>query len=728
MAAGQTLSGGLRPPGPQPWLPTSNPGIKGCLDYCRRKGGGGAAGGGVASLSFRAEPVSVVQSQGSEVHLRCSARPSSARVSWRFRGLPLEPAALPGLEITQTSLSLSSLQHSHEGLYQCVAHTDSGAIASRLARVAIADIAEYSETRRRSLVVQDGSSVVIECPLPQSTPPALPRLRARGEKIEVSTEDYLVLPSGNLQIVSVSPKHQGMYKCGAYNPVTGETRMESHGTKLTVKHWDTTTVQIVYPHHPQDTDGGTVQVAHPWSVWCQGAPPPKAHWLKDGHEVALGSGRKQRHNNLVLVSVKSSDAGIYQCSVQTEVGTLFSVNYTVNVLERASVVRGLTDQSVPPGSSTHFNCLAKGNPTPNVTWLFNTEPITPSNRFQISGSSLRIIDVTPQEEGVYQCLSDNGIGSAQSAGMLTVQSATAPAPSLRVSFVQAVRDKPPDRGMLGVAVQGYDEDQTTQLHYAGTTLTGPIATHPRPAPPAPCRPKPGPPVTARPHLTMSRPGSSSLYIQAVTRAHAGTYICQASNELGSVRAEAVLSSQRVARDTMSSNQHLNMSVIPTPPLASTKQKQASCVRRGLFRCYTKTNGTFSGGTLPLMHRVAPCQQDGLEMVPLGQASSHCQRPDSQQLLPGDADPDPEAGEQPAEDRASSHSLSQLSCCQVGVHETSSRENTVEEDPQCVDSDGPVVCWESLGLSLPDLDCKEKRGWISNSSLAGDLIQPSPQET
>ena len=52
---------------------------------------------------------------------------------------------------------------------------------------------------------------------------------------------------------------------------------------------------------------------------------------------------------------------------------------------------------------------------------------------------------------------------------------------------------------------------------------------------------------------------------------------------------------------------------------------------------------------------------------------------------------------------------------------------VEKDPQSVEEDGPVVCWESLGLSLPDLDCKEKRGWISNSSLAGDLIQHSPQE-
>lgn len=47
--------------------------------------------------------------------------------------------------------------------------------------------------------------------------------------------EYLILPSGNLQIVSVSAEHQGMYKCGAYNSVTQEVRVEAHGTKLIVK-------------------------------------------------------------------------------------------------------------------------------------------------------------------------------------------------------------------------------------------------------------------------------------------------------------------------------------------------------------------------------------------------------------------------------------------------------------------------------------------------------------
>lgn len=1207
------------------------------------------------SLSFRSEPASVVQSQGSEVHLRCSVRPSSARVSWRFRGLPLDPATLPGLEIHQASLSLSSLQHSHEGTYQCVAHTEAGTIASRLARVAIADIAEYAETRRRYLEVQAGSSVLIECPLPHSEPPALPRLRVRGEKIDVSTEDYLILPSGNLQIVSVSPKHQGMYKCGAYNPATGESRMESHGTKLTVKDWDTPSpVRIVYPTTPTTL---SVEQSGELTLECvvSGSPSPSARWLKDGQEVALDSGRKQRHSNLELVSVRSSDAGSYQCSVQTQAGPLLSTNYTVNVLERASVVRGLTDQSLSPGSTARFTCVAGGSPAPNVTWLFNAEPIVHSPRLQISGSSLRITNVTSQEEGMYQCLVDNAIGSAQSAGRLTVQSGLGSMPSILSSPLSGT----------------YQEGDVVSLSCNATghplpdirwyDANGPIATHPALlllSPQAEART----PGDSAPHVTMSRPGSSSLHIQAVTQAHAGTYICQASNELGFVRAEAVLSVEphmsstgsvllealpsvhsmqsdegeelllseedrsalptertsdqptpeapiilsppqthkpdiydlewrpgrdwgnainayfvkyrkvddeknmvgswhtvrvpgsektlrlselqpsslyevlMVARSSAGEGQQamltfrtgkeksaapnknpskapvvsqpakapedktpnthfgvvihdrvpeapdrptismatessvyvqwipranggspitafcveyrrgrsadwvvaadnispLKLSVevrslepgstyrfrvkamniygpsphsIPSKPyqvspasprfsdrpvagphisstdavsdtqimlrwtytpssnnntpiqgfyiyyrptdsdndsdykrdvvegnqqwhligqlqpetsydikmqcfnnggeseysnvmICETKARQppgvpsqapvtmppyppdppsapggllylivgcvlgvmvlillvfiGMCLWRnrqqnsmhkydppgylyqpaemnghvleyttlpgtsringgihggyghngsmlpqgcqhlhhklpnglallngsaGLYppghphshdgtlphstmdyehshphhhhngggmytalaqtdssdcmscqnfcnnnRCYTKTNGTFSSGTLPLMHRVAPCQQEGLEMVPLGQVSSLCQRADSQQLLPGDPEPGPEQ-----EDKDSSPSPSQLSCCRVGDHETCPGEETAEEEPHCVDSEGPVVCWESLGLSLPDLDCKEKTGWISNSSLAGDLIQPSPQE-
>uniref|UniRef100_A0A8C4DER2 Cell adhesion molecule-related/down-regulated by oncogenes n=1 Tax=Dicentrarchus labrax TaxID=13489 RepID=A0A8C4DER2_DICLA len=374
--------------------------------------------------SFRSEPASLVQSRGSVARLRCLVSPPSAVVSWRFRGLPLDQHTLPGVELNEGSLTISSLKPSHVGIYQCVAHLDHGsAIASRHARVAIAgtDTENYPSVHTSTHFKARGT-VLIECPLPHSVPPALPRLRARGERIEVSTDDYLVLPSGNLQIISVSAQHQGMYKCGAFNPITGETVMQPHGTKLSVKHSDSSPpVRIVYPTSPKTI---LVQHSQPLTLECivSGSPAPAAKWFKNGKEVAPGPSHQQQHNNLAFVTVTRTDEGSYTCAAETEQGIVISANYTVNVLEPVSITEGPTDQLVSPGSSARFTCVAKGNPSPNITWLFNADPITPSHRFQISGSSLVVSDVTPQDQGVFQCLLDNGIGSAQSYGMLTTQS------------------------------------------------------------------------------------------------------------------------------------------------------------------------------------------------------------------------------------------------------------------------------------------------------------------
>lgn len=46
--------------------------------------------------------------------------------------------------------------------------------------------------------------------------------------------NYIILPSGNLQILNVSLKDEGSYKCAAYNPVTSELKVEPTGQKLLV--------------------------------------------------------------------------------------------------------------------------------------------------------------------------------------------------------------------------------------------------------------------------------------------------------------------------------------------------------------------------------------------------------------------------------------------------------------------------------------------------------------
>lgn len=211
--------------------------------------------------------------------------------------------------------------------------------------------------------------------------------------------EYLVLPSGNLQIVSVSAQHQGMYKCGAFNPVTGETVVQPHGTKLTVKRKSDvflftvicplrspllstnvvrsfvidsdspSSVRIVYPTAPLTV---SVQLSQPLMLECivSGSPAPAAKWFKNGKEVAPGPPLQRQHNNLAFAAVARSDEGSYTCAADTEQGTVTSANYTVNILgkinrmrtffRRAGTVCSRTDHDVDvPASPPQSLCLLR---------------------------------------------------------------------------------------------------------------------------------------------------------------------------------------------------------------------------------------------------------------------------------------------------------------------------------------------------------------------------------
>lgn len=49
------------------------------------------------------------------------------------------------------------------------------------------------------------------------------------------SDNYLIMPSGNLQIVNASQEDEGMYKCAAYNPVTQEVKTSGSGDRLRVR-------------------------------------------------------------------------------------------------------------------------------------------------------------------------------------------------------------------------------------------------------------------------------------------------------------------------------------------------------------------------------------------------------------------------------------------------------------------------------------------------------------
>lgn len=85
---------------------------------------------------FISEPSSTVRKSGEPVQLRCSAEPSTARLSWLFNGEPLD-SRVGEVEIQSGSLTIVSLSPATCGRYQCVASSSVGAVLSQPATVSM---------------------------------------------------------------------------------------------------------------------------------------------------------------------------------------------------------------------------------------------------------------------------------------------------------------------------------------------------------------------------------------------------------------------------------------------------------------------------------------------------------------------------------------------------------------------------------------------------------------
>nr|XP_033774053.1 cell adhesion molecule-related/down-regulated by oncogenes isoform X3 [Geotrypetes seraphini] len=370
---------------------------------------------------FVLEPLSTVQKVGGSVVLRCSAEPPSAQVFWLLNGekLSVEPeeaAVQPG------SLTIFSLDSSHTGQYQCVANTSIGAIISKPANVSLGWLDDFKASERHIITAEEGSSGFIRCKVPDSNPKPQVRFRVRGKWLENSTDNYLILPSGNLQLINVSLEDKGLYKCAAYNPVTHELKTEVIGHKLSVSRSLTTRFHTVHLTSPQIL---SVPQHSPLVLECavSGVPIPHVRWLRDGRDIT-GRGRwKLLHTHLVIDRIRISDVGNYSCLVVNASGEPKQVNYTVGVLESTSISRGLKDETVSPGDSVRFTCETHGNPSPVLTWYHNAVLVVPSPRHVMSGSRLRITGVILEDSGLYQCIAGNMMGYAQSTGRLQVISA-----------------------------------------------------------------------------------------------------------------------------------------------------------------------------------------------------------------------------------------------------------------------------------------------------------------
>ena len=86
-----------------------------------------------------------------------------------------------------------------------------------------------------------------------------------------------------------------------------------------------------------------------------------------------------------------------------------------------SIVAPPKSMVVNESATAWFQCEAKGNPEPKVTWLKQKSSLPADKRFVTSRAGLMITDVTSQDGGMYTCVARNILGEMTSSATLTVQ-------------------------------------------------------------------------------------------------------------------------------------------------------------------------------------------------------------------------------------------------------------------------------------------------------------------
>ncbi|XP_022121552.2 peroxidasin [Pieris rapae] len=163
---------------------------------------------------------------------------------------------------------------------------------------------------------------------------------------------------------------------------------------------------------------------------ASGDPAPEIVWFRDSALLPLESSRYEVMDNgtLMVHEADETDIGIFECMARNPAGEVHSKpakmllhmdenpkDYPLfTILPRKQLAR-LNQQFVT------FDCVAKGNPNPHISWTFNGERILLSDRVSLKHNGSMVIEkIQNSDAGTYTCEAENVHGKISSSVTLEV--------------------------------------------------------------------------------------------------------------------------------------------------------------------------------------------------------------------------------------------------------------------------------------------------------------------
>ncbi|XP_076353516.1 tyrosine-protein phosphatase Lar-like isoform X3 [Tachypleus tridentatus] len=174
------------------------------------------------------------------------------------------------------------------------------------------------------------------------------------------------------------------------------------------------------PHNQTVISGGVAS----FTCTVLGNPKPVIEWRKNGRRLVTARYAVQDMPNGSVLRIepvrKDLDVATYECVAENGVGLPVFAKAKLNVLSKDQIPLGFPKFTVEPslqgverGRDALLPCQATGTPQPDIFWLKDFVPVKLDDpRLQlIHGGSLQIKYAEDEDNGDYECVAENAIGT-----------------------------------------------------------------------------------------------------------------------------------------------------------------------------------------------------------------------------------------------------------------------------------------------------------------------------
>lgn len=176
---------------------------------------------------------------------------------------------------------------------------------------------------------------------------------------------------------------------------------------------------IVQPRN-QTVDVGSSAI---FRCIVSGHPISAVRWLKNGQVLSTAT------EELVLSSVKWSDAGIYQCFAENSHSSAQAVAQLMLGDVSPEFLEVFNEENFNPGANITLTCSAIGSPTPKITWYLEDKSLEDDARYDLDeyldsdGAAVSLLNINntqTDDGGVYRCVATNKVLHSEHSARLNV--------------------------------------------------------------------------------------------------------------------------------------------------------------------------------------------------------------------------------------------------------------------------------------------------------------------